>query len=351
MGGAQRYDEKLSETTPPSLPASPARRLSGRLIPMLGYTLSIVCLIWVYHGFDWRSALPRILASDWRWIFLAVVFDWVVYICQGLRWTALLSPLGPISVWKSTQAIYIGLFANEILPLRSGEVIRCYLQRRWTGLPLSVIVSSVLVERLWDGVWLIAAFSLVASRVELPGFLEMMSRGLLIMLLILMGALGAAMLYRRRTEEAVAGSRWARRLLPVMDGIYTMGRSRSFWWASFLSFWYLALQLVPLYALLRGYRFDLSPWAALVMLVIVRLGTVIPQAPGNVGSFQALIIAGLGIFGYSKAEATGFATLSFFVVTVPLLFGGFVALMLTRMRLGDIQREAEVSLADDDAGA
>ncbi|MCC6537949.1 MAG: flippase-like domain-containing protein [Bryobacterales bacterium] len=337
----------MSETTPPSPSAVPVRRLSGRLIPILGYSLSIAGLVWGYHGFDWRRELPRILAADWRWVLLAVVFDWVVYICQGLRWTALLSPLGPISVWKSTQAIYIGLFANEILPLRSGEVIRCYLQRRWTGLPLSVIVSSVLVERLWDGVWLIAAFSLVASRVELPGFLEVMSRGLLILLAILMGLLAAAMLYRKRTEAVVAGSRWARRLRPVVDGLYLMGRSRSFWWAGFLSFWYLALQIVPLYALLRGYRLDLTPWAALVLLVIVRLGTVIPQAPGNVGSFQALIVAGLGIFGYSKADATGFATLSFFVVTVPLLFGGFVALMLTRMRLGDIQREAQASLADD----
>lgn len=337
----------LSQTSPKQ-PSAPSRRLPSWLIPVIGYSISIACLVWVYQGFDWKSEWPRLLQTDWRWVTLAVVFDWVVYFCQGFRWTAILSPLGDFSVWKSTQAIYIGLFANEVLPLRSGEVIRIYLQRRWTALPLSVVISSVLIERLMDGIWLIAAFALVSSQVELPGFLKAMSQGLLILLLILGGLIGLAMLYKKHAEDAAARSRWSRLLRPLVDGVHSMGRGRSFWRAFALSFWYLALQLVPLYALLRAYRLDLSPWAALVLLVILRLGTVIPQAPGNVGSFQALIIAGLGLFGYSRAESTGFATLSFFVVTVPLWLGGFVALILTRMRLGDIHRAAHQSLDDDD---
>jgi uncharacterized protein (TIRG00374 family) len=307
----------------------------------LGYGISIVCLIWVYTGFDWRSELPRLLATDWRWVALAVVFDWVVYFCQGFRWTALLSPLGNFSVWKSTQAIYIGLFANEVLPLRSGEIIRCYLQRGWTGLPLSVVISSVLIERLWDGIWLIAAFAIVSHHVELPGFLETMSRALLVLLAVLGGLMWMAIFYKEHAHGAASRSRFSRMLGPLVDGIHSMGKSRSFWWAGFLSMLYLALQVVPIYALMRGYGLEaLTPWAAIVMLVILRLGTVIPQAPGNLGSFQALVVASLAIFGYARAESTGFATLCFFVVTVPLWLGGFVALMLTRMRLGDIHREA-----------
>ena len=332
--------------TPPPL-APPRRRLPSWLVPLIGYAISIGSLAWVYLGFDWRRELPRLLAIDWSWVVLAVLFDWVVYFCQGFRWTALLSPLGNFSVWKSTQAIYIGLFANEVLPLRSGEIIRCYLQRRWTGLPLSVVISSVLFERLWDGLWLIAAFALVSSQVVLPGFLTVMSRGLLVLLAAIGGLMALTILYKERAQDAANRSRWSRMLRPLVDGVHSMCKARSFWWAGFLSFCYLALQIVPLYALLRGYRLDLSLLGTLVLLVILRLGTVIPQAPGNVGSFQALIVAGLGICGYSRADSTGFATLSFFVVTVPLWLGGFVALMLTRMRLGDIHREAHESFDAD----
>ena len=64
------------------------RGLPNWLVPVLGYGISILCLAWVYSGFDWRREWPRILATDWRWVLLAVVFDWIVYICQGVRWTA-----------------------------------------------------------------------------------------------------------------------------------------------------------------------------------------------------------------------------------------------------------------------
>jgi uncharacterized protein (TIRG00374 family) len=328
--------------TPPQI--VPRRRLLPNwLVPVLGYGFSIGCLAWVYSGFDWRRELPRLLATDWRWVAVAVVFDWVVYFCQALRWNALLSPLGNFSLWKTAQAIYIGLFANEVLPLRSGEIIRCYLQRRWTGLPLSVVISSALIERLWDGVWLVAAFAFVSYHFHLPGFLEAMSQGLLVLLAILGGLMAVAIFYKEHAHGAASRSRWSRMLRPLVDGVHSMGKSRSFWWAGFLSFWYLALQVVPIFALMKGYGLALAPSAALVMLVILRLGTVIPQAPGNVGSFQALVVASLGIFGYSRADSTGFATLCFFVVTVPLWLGGFVALILTRMRLGDIRREAHAS--------
>jgi hypothetical protein len=70
------------------------------------------------------------------------------------------------------------------------------------------------------------------------------------------------------------------------------------------------------------------------------LGTVIPQAPGNVGSFQALTILGLRLFGVDREVSTGFATLLFVVVTAPLWLGGFIALIATRMRFSDIHREA-----------
>ena len=91
------------------------RRFPPWLIPVLGYSVSIACLIWVYRGFDWESELPRLLATNWWWVSLAVISDIAVYVCQGWRWSTLLTPLAKVSVWKTTQAVYIGLFANEVL--------------------------------------------------------------------------------------------------------------------------------------------------------------------------------------------------------------------------------------------
>ncbi|MDP2999455.1 MAG: lysylphosphatidylglycerol synthase transmembrane domain-containing protein, partial [Bryobacterales bacterium] len=96
--------------------ASPTRRWQG----WLGYLVGAVCLVWVLHDIQ-----PAELARDWKtiqwgWIWLAVAFDILSYLSQGWRWELLLRPLGRISVLKTTQAIYAGLFTNEVLPLRFG---------------------------------------------------------------------------------------------------------------------------------------------------------------------------------------------------------------------------------------
>ena len=296
--------------------------------------------MWVYHGFDWKEQLPRVARTDLRWVTLAMLSDIAVYVCQGIRWRYLLSPLGPVSTWKATQAVYIGIFANEILPLRTGEVIRVYLMRKWSGLRLPIVATSVIIERLMDGIWLVLAFYAATFLVDLPRWLEGASHVLMLILAGVSALVLWAVLHKHKAQEAVKGSRWGKLLRQVVDGVHDMGRSRSFVAAFLLSGLHLALQVVPLWALMRGFQLDRTPWEAAAVLVVLRLGTVIPQAPGNVGSFQALVLIGLGALGVDRDTATGFATLLFFVITVPLWMAGFVALMLTRMRLTDLQRDA-----------
>jgi uncharacterized protein (TIRG00374 family) len=328
----------LTQTDVPEV--APRKPFPSWLLPLIGYMISIGSLIWVYHGFDWKEQLPRVARTDLRWVSLAMLADIVVYVCQGVRWKYLLSPLGPISAWKATQAVYIGLFANEILPLRSGEVIRVYLMRRWSGLQLPVVATSVIIERLMDGIWLVFGFYIATLLVDLPRWLEGASSVLMLILAAVSALVFWAVMHKSHAREAVKGSRWAKLLRHVVDGVHEMGRSRSFLVAFLLSGLHLALQVIPLWALMRGFHLDRTPWEAAAVLMVLRIGTVVPQAPGNVGSFQALVLVGLSALGVDRDTATGFATLLFFVITVPLWMAGFVALMLTRMRLTDLQRDA-----------
>ena len=104
----------------------------------------------------------------WGWVAAAVMFDILVYFLQGWRWSLLLRPVANVPYARSIRAIYVGLFANEILPLRTGEIIRCYLQGRWSGLPFTVTLSSALIERIFDGLWLCVCLLVTTYFVELP---------------------------------------------------------------------------------------------------------------------------------------------------------------------------------------
>jgi len=323
------------------------QRLPRWALPALGYLISVACLVWVYWGFDWKREMGRLATTDWRWVTLAVMADIAVYLCQGWRWSTLLRPVADVGVWKTTQAVYIGLFANEVLPGRTGEVIRCYLQRRWSGLPLSVVISSAVLERVMDGAWLVLGFWMVSQYVKVSKTLIVGSRILLLLLVIAGVLVTLAVLYRGETEAALARSRWARLFRHVVGGVHSMGRSWSFARAAVLSLVYLLLQILPILFLMKAYGLEVTGWAAPVVLVVLRLGTIPPQGPGNVGSFQALSRGALELFGLERAEATGFSTLLFLVVTVPLWLAGFAALIATRMRFSEIHREAHEQMAEE----
>jgi glycosyltransferase 2 family protein len=307
------------------------RRFPHWFLPVFGYAVSIACMVVVYRGFNWAEELPRIRQTPWEYVLAAVLCDIAVYCVQGWRWNELLKPVGALPVWRSMQAIYIGLFANEILPLRPGEVIRSFLQSRWSAVPFSVVLSSVVLERVFDGVWLILGFFVTSFFIKLPTLLVIGSRILGAMLLIV-GAILALCIFRREETE-----KWMHpKLRHLLDALECMGRSHSFYISFLISFLYLLFQIGPIYFVQYGFGLNLSLGACAAVLVILRLGSIPPQAPGNVGSFQALAVLGVMLFGVDRQSAIGYATLLFIVITVPLWVVGFIALLATKMKLSHL---------------
>jgi hypothetical protein len=64
------------------------------------------------------------------------------------------------------------------------------------------------------------------------------------------------------------------------------------------------------------------------VLSVVRFATVIPNAPGNVGLFQAATVLALTLFEVEKNDAKTFSFVMFFALTLPLLVGGAIAVAL-----------------------
>lgn len=320
------------------------RRASSWVVPALGYTVSVAALVWVYWGFDWKTELPKIAKADWRWVTLSVVADLATYFCQGWRWKLLLKPIAPARYLRSVQAVFVGLFANEVLPLRSGELIRAYVMARWTAIPFSVSLSSAVVERLFDGVLLVLGFYVATLFVEAPSYLGDASLILALLVVVLSVLVGIVMFHKHHAHAAVARSRWAEMLWHVVEALHSMGNSRWFLASAAVSVLYLGLQVIPIYALARAYDLDLPLGAAAVVLVILRLGTVVPQAPSNIGGFQFFTVVALRLFGVDKDAATGFATVMFFVVTVPLWLGGAIAAAMAGIGIRDMQGHARASL-------
>jgi glycosyltransferase 2 family protein len=291
---------------PQSLPieAPPVPGSSSVAKQVLGYLFAAAGLAWVIHDVSLRELLRAAPAIDWRWIALAVVFDVSAYVCQGL-------------------------FSNELLPLRIGELVRGYLVSRWIPTSFAAVLPSIIAERFFDGIWLAAGIGVAAIFVPLPRNLLDAADALGLFILIATALLAVFMI---RYEDRLAapsrdGPGWVRTWLRRLAGaLQKMGRSRQFYLALAVSLLLLALQSLAFWSVMRACGIDQSVWVGLIVLLIIHLGTAIPNAPANLGSFQFFCVVGLTLFGVAKPLATGLSMISFTVLTVPLWLIGIYAL-------------------------
>jgi uncharacterized protein (TIRG00374 family) len=309
---------------------------------LLGYGLSIGCVVWVLHGYRVNDLMQAIGSLDWRWVSIAVLADLAVYVVHGWRWNALLAPVVRLRLWRTVQAIYIGLFANEVLPLRAGELIRCYLLAHWNDLRLSLSFASAAVERVIDGIWMLLAFLITAA------FVKGIPKDLIILVQVL-GALivlsAVALLWIGSTRPQAHAldneSRWSSTLRHVVEGLQLMGNLRTLGITSLISLLYLFLQILSVYALMKSYGLDLSFWVAAGVLAIIRVGTVLPNAPGNVGLLNVACVLALRLFDVETNDAKTFSLILLGALAFPLLLGGAIATALTGSNIGELHARAK----------
>jgi uncharacterized membrane protein YbhN (UPF0104 family) len=274
--------------------------------------------------------------------------DICVYLLHGWRWKLLLAPIRRIQYSYAVEAIYVGLFANEVLPLRAGELIRCFLLSKSTSIPLSVTFASALIERIFDGIWLMGCFFFCLHMVRLPGVLLKGGYTLGILIVICGIVLGYAMYARKQSLDLLFGITWPRWFNTLIEDLHLIGHSRYLYFAFAVSGAYLLAQMLPIYALVKAYGLAV-PWAAsFTMMVLLRLSSVVPQAPGNLGSFQWVAARTLIMFGLATGHAKRFSLILWAVVTIPLIVIGFIAVAMEGINMSHLHKEATAAAQDQE---
>jgi len=327
----------------PQTPVDSGRKLRTWLLVIATNLISLICMSWVLTGAGLEHIWTEIQHMEWHWVALAAVFDVAVYLFHGLRWKLLLRPVGKVPFIYAVQAIYVGLFANEVLPLRAGELIRCFLLSKSTEIPLSVTFASALIERIFDGIWLMICFFFALHMGRVPAVLLKGGYVLGALIVILGFILAYAMYAKQQSLKLVFGLSWPRWFNILIEDLHLIGHSRYLYFAFLVSGFYLLAQCLPIFALVEANRLAV-PWTATFMLmVLLRLSSVIPQAPGNLGSFQWVAARTLIIFGLDTGHAKRFSLLLWAVVTLPLIVIGFIALALEGVSMTHLHRQASAA--------
>jgi uncharacterized protein (TIRG00374 family) len=311
---------------------------------ILGYALALVCLIWVLRDFHIVRALQDIAKVNWKWVLVGMSFDVISYGIQGLRWKFLLTPFGKVRLTSAIRAVYAGIFANLVFPLRPGEFLRSYVLSNSEGVTLGRVLGSVGVERLVDLVIATAALAVVSLLVELPRRFKRIADALGIATLVVLAIIVLLILYLElklgnNPEPEEAQRRLSGRVMRALCVLHAMGTAPSFYSAVLTSLLIPLCQVLGLWAMMRSYGLNLPLLAAVVVLLVINLGVSLPNAPANVGSYQFFCVLGLSIFQVEKTTATGFSIFAFLALTFPLVFLGFAALFRSGLSLGSLREK------------
>jgi uncharacterized protein (TIRG00374 family) len=347
MESAMQTSESSTETQPSQSPSI------WKSIP--GYAIALACLLWVFHDVQVKELVESMKSMHWWWVVGAVILDTASYVCQGMRWSLLLHPIGRVSTVEATQAVYAGLYVNELLPMRVGEILRIYLASRKAQAQFSAVVPSVLVERFFDSVWLALAFGITVFAIPLPKYLIKSEE------VLGFTALGATALFiylvlaKRKPGPAAPDGvkrhwnpiRWISGFLEKMaGGIRDIGRSRFFYSSFGISLLLLLGQMLAFWFVMRAYGLQLSFWHGAAVFLIVHIGTLLPSAPSNVGTYQFFTVVGLTLFGISKPLASSFSVIVFLILTIPLWVIGLLVFMRLGLSLKKFRKEIS-SLTSD----
>ena len=254
-----------------------------------------------------------------------------------------------ISVASATSVLIIGLMVNDLFPAKMGELARGYLMGEREKLPKSLCLSTVGVEHLLDILILLIFLIIFLPSVSLPAWFRasatlvgFTSLGMILILFVVM-----------HREEKFLG--WASRLLNylperfrekiqlifnnVLRGLRVVtGRYIFYAFAALSSMWLMVFLVT--YLVLIACDLLLPIQAAVMVVVFVAFGKIIPSSPGAIGTFHYLVILVLMSFQVSKEAALGFAIVLhalFFLMETSL---GIGALWAGNLSMGKITHRA-----------
>lgn len=324
--------------------------------------LAALLLYFAFRGIDLASVWSALMQANWWWVGLAMCVGFVAHILRAARWNLLLEALGkPMQLGETFYAVMVGYFVNLLLP-RAGEVARCAQLSRSQGVKFDSTLGTVIVERFFDvlAFFLLTVIAVLVSvrifgsflweQVLYPSFSSLSSQDFLLIVLILLLAVVAGILFVWAVRRELLGHKLRvrlggirRGLLDGMRTVFSMRRKRLFYFYTVLlwgCYWMMAHLICLSLPFTSHLWFDKS----LILTVVGSFGMLIP-VQGGIGSFHLATMLWLEVEGLTRVDGLAYATLSHGAQTALLILIPALLFLFRSLRPRESRRERK-TLAD-----
>ncbi len=297
-----------------------------------GIGLSGVAL-WLALRTTSLSAIGDALGQiSWPWFPLMLALKASTLVIKDLRWRCELHAMSPGPYRRVFRCIGLGYFGNIVLPFKLGELLRVGLLKRHNpGVRFGDVLATIAAERALDGAVLAVMVGVVLHWASVPTWVL---SGTILLLCAMVGVILLAILtplhdlFLRLFPERGALSFGRRVVQAITRGTAVLRNPR----AASLAAAYTALawmvESLVFFCGVQALGLHLSYSATLVVTLLLSVGLLIPSAPGQIGTHQALSVLFLEPFGIDSAAAV---SISFLLQAVALsTLGGIGGYVLMR---------------------
>jgi uncharacterized protein (TIRG00374 family) len=328
-----------------------------RLKLFFSLLLSGVFIYLAFRDIDYGLMLAALRQANYWLLIPGIAFMFVSHWLRAVRWSYFMAPIKKIDTPTLFSAVMIGYYANNVFPLRLGEILRPYALGKATGVSRMSTFATIFVERLLDvlSLLLLLAFSVFFH--EYPAWIE---KGALFIFFGTLGCTVFIVFLMLRTHDTLRlvdflMARFPQRardmvhklLHSFLDGFTIFKKSEHYWaivWQSVVIwFFYATIIYFTLEAFGFNRLFALPLGATVVLLVMGSLGLMVPAAPASLGTFHLICQQALMLFHVPQSESLSFAIVLHLANFAPVTLVGLYYYYKQEINLSEAKREPEIA--------
>jgi uncharacterized protein (TIRG00374 family) len=306
----------------------------------IGLLISVVLLYFPLRDLKLNDVLETLKTAQYWWLIPGILVYFVGVWVRAWRWHYLLRPLKKVPTTTMFPIVTIGYMGNNIYPARAGEVLRAYVLKKREGVPISASLATIIVERVFDGVVMLAFVFLnlpeLAKLNNDSGFVGNIQQVAIWGAIAFIGALAVfllAAMFPFITERVVNSIidrlvplRWREKVHALtsrfLSGLESLRSPKDALMIFFTSTLIWLLETGKYWFVMHAFPFQVSFFALMLMNGIVNLAATLPSAPGYIGTFDAPGIALLTAYGVPGGIAAGYTLVLHVALWLPITLLG-----------------------------
>lgn len=331
--------------------------MGKKLLIVFGILVAAFFLYLFVQKIEWVKVVAAIRQANYWWLLPNIVMIFASMALRAWRWGVMVNPLKRCSFRGLYAATMIGFMASNILPARLGELARPLSLGKIEDVSRSAAMATTLVERVFDLLTLLALFTVIILFKEFPASvaedLQHLEAAGWAFLAVTLVAVFVLTMLKLRTDFTLRILNKPLKIFPpriqevgsdilakFASGLQVLSDPKSVAIISAQSALLWVIMALSNYFIFLAFDMSYLPIdASFVVLAVVSVGIMLPNAPGFIGPYQYLTVLSLSLYNVPADNAAACSIVMWATQYFTITLAGLYHLKKEHLSLREVENQ------------